>query len=154
LTPIELVGTLKVSFIIFGILFVLNQIGLGHFGTVDLYAYIGALITGCVLTPFLLPWIPGRAFAFKGWLLGLIWVACVNLLNGWPGDINYPWIRALAYLLTLPAVSSFYAMNFTGASTYTSLSGVLKEMRISVPAIIISIGCGIILFLINGIVEM
>ncbi|MHC4747932.1 MAG: mercury methylation corrinoid protein HgcA, partial [Planctomycetota bacterium] len=31
------------------------------------------------------------------------------------------------------AVASFVTMNFTGASTYTSLSGVKKEMRIAVP---------------------
>jgi hypothetical protein len=29
--------------------------------------------------------------------------------------------------------SSFLAMNFTGASTFTSLAGVKKEMRIAVP---------------------
>jgi acetyl-CoA decarbonylase/synthase complex subunit gamma len=31
------------------------------------------------------------------------------------------------------AISSFLAMNFTGASTYTSLSGVRKEMKFFVP---------------------
>jgi len=33
----------------------------------------------------------------------------------------------------IPGVSAFLAMNFTGASTYTSLSGVKKEMRYAVP---------------------
>ena len=31
-------------------------------------------------------------------------------------------------------MASFAVMNFTGASTYTSLSGVLREMRFAVPA--------------------
>ena len=31
------------------------------------------------------------------------------------------------------AVCSFVAMNFTGVSTYTSLSGVQREMRVAVP---------------------
>jgi len=149
LTPMELVGTFKISLIIFGILFLLNLVALIPFGIVDFYAYAGALFTGCVLTPVLLPWIPGRAFAWKGWLLGFIWAVAVNILNGWPETPSYSLIRAIGYLLILPSVSSFYAMNFTGSSTYTSLSGVLKEMKIAVPVIIISISTGIILVLLN-----
>jgi len=38
-------------------------------------------------------------------------------------------------------------MNFTGASTYTSLSGVKREMRIAVPAQIICAVAGIGLWL-------
>lgn len=147
LTPIELLGTLKNSLMIFGVLFLLNLLGLGPFGIVDFYAYLGALIVGCVLTPLLLPWIPGRAFAWKGWLLGFIWVVIVNILNGWTTVPQYSALRALGYLLVLPAVSAYLAMNFTGSSTYTSFSGVLKEMRKAVPAIIISIVLGIILLL-------
>lgn len=55
LTPVELVGTLNISLIIFGILFLLNLVGIGPFGLVDFYGYIGAVIVGCVLTPVLLP---------------------------------------------------------------------------------------------------
>ncbi|OPX86112.1 MAG: Corrinoid/iron-sulfur protein large subunit [Pelotomaculum sp. PtaB.Bin013] len=135
LTPIELVGTFKISLMIFGVLFLLNLIGIGPFGLTDFYAYVGALITGCVLTPVLLPWIPGRAFAWKGWLLGFLWAVGVNMLNGWPESPSYSLVKALGYLLILPSISAYCAMNFTGASTYTSLSGVLKEMKLAVPAI-------------------
>ncbi|NTU48009.1 MAG: acetyl-CoA synthase subunit gamma, partial [Syntrophobacteraceae bacterium] len=38
-----------------------------------------------------------------------------------------------------PTVTAYLAMNFTGASTYTSLSGVKKEMRIALP---VQIGAG------------
>jgi len=72
LTPVELVSTVKPSLMIFGVLFLLNLIGLGPFGLVDFYGYVGSVIIGCVLTPVLLPLIPGRAFAWKGWLLGFI----------------------------------------------------------------------------------
>lgn len=145
LTPMELVGTFNVSLMIFGVLFILNLFGAGSFGIVDFYGYMGALLAGCVLVPLLLPWIPGKAFAWKGWLMGILWAVCVNVLNGWPDNPGYSLVRALAYMLILPAISAFYAMNFTGASTYTSLSGVLKEMRIAVPAIIISIVIGVFL---------
>jgi hypothetical protein len=40
---------------------------------------------------------------------------------------------ALALLLAMTAVSSFVAMNFTGATTFTSPSGVEKEMRRALP---------------------
>lgn len=145
LTPVELTGTFKISLMIFGVLFILNQFGLGSFGVVDFYGYMGAWLAGCVLVPVLLPWIPGKAFAWKGWLIGFLWALCVNVLNGWPDNLGYSLVRAFAYMLVLPPISAFYAMNFTGASTYTSLSGVLKEMRIAVPAIIISIAVGVVL---------
>ena len=38
-------------------------------------------------------------------------------------------IEALAWMLIIPAISSYLAMNFTGASTYTSLSGVKKDIN-------------------------
>jgi acetyl-CoA decarbonylase/synthase complex subunit gamma len=38
-------------------------------------------------------------------------------------------------------------MNFTGASTYTSLSGVKKEMRVAVPLQVIAASAGILLWL-------
>jgi hypothetical protein len=42
-------------------------------------------------------------------------------------------------------MSSFTAMNFTGASTFTSLSGVKKEMKIFIPFQIGFAAIGIIL---------
>lgn len=150
LTPVELVATLKPSLMIFGVLFLLNVIGVGPFGLVDFYGYLGAVIVGCVLTPVLLPLIPGRAFAWKGWLLGVVWAVLVNLLNGWPYSPQFSLLRALGYLLILPAISGYLAMNFTGASTYTSFSGVLKEMKTAIPTLLISASLGVVLILVNS----
>jgi len=149
LTPVELVSALKVTIIVLGILFILNLFANHPFGLVDFYGYLGALLVGCFLVPALLPWVPGRAFAWKGWLLGVLWAVLLNLINGWPAAPQYSTVRAAAYLLILPAVSAFYAMNFTGASTYTSLSGVLKEMKMAVPAIAASIAIGTVLILVS-----
>ncbi len=154
LTPMELVPTFKVSMIIFGILFLLNLVAAKPFGMVDFYGYAGAIITGCVLTPVLLPWIPGKAFAWKGWLLGFLWAIVVNLINGWPQSPTYSLVRALGYMFILPAVSSFYAMNFTGSSTYTSFSGVLKEMKIAIPFIIAMIASGAVMILLNSFIGL
>ncbi|MCK5352266.1 acetyl-CoA synthase subunit gamma [bacterium] len=83
---------------------------------------------GAVLTPVLLPWIPGRAFALKGAITGIA-AALALMASGYLNGIN-----GMAWFLLITVVSSFLAMNFTGSSTYTSLSGVKKEMRVAVPA--------------------
>lgn len=145
LTPVEIVGSLKSSFILFGIMFLLNLIGLSRFTGTDVYAYVGAILVGCVLAPMLLPWIPGRAFSFKGWLLGLLWAASIITINGYFKSTSYGILTSLAYLLILPSVSAYYAMRFTGSSTYTSFSGVIKEMKISIPLMAGTISLGIIL---------
>ncbi len=140
-TPIELVGTIKLSLVVLGTILLLNILDLG-LGKVDMLAYLGALLAGAFFVPLLLPWIPGKAFAWKGWLLGALWAIAFNYINGWPNNPAYGLDRALAYLFLLPPIAAFLAMNFTGASTYTSLSGVIKEMRIATPAIVISLFIG------------
>ncbi len=153
LTPVELAATFKMSLMIFGILFLLNLFVTNPFGVVDFYAYAGAILTGCFFTPVLLPWIPGRAFAWKGWLLGLLWTLTVVLMNGGITSPAFGILKEFAYILVLPSISAYYAMNFTGSSTYTSFSGVLKEMRIAIPAIIITIALGVLLLLVNSFIS-
>ena len=148
LTPMELIVILKVAMIVFGVLFLINLFAIRAFGIQDFILYIASILIGSVLTPVLLPVIPGRAFAFKGWLLGLICIAILIWQFGW---FNSPYLLlGIGYMLVLPAHSAFIAMNFTGASTYTSPSGVLKEMTIALPFIILSTLTGIVLILIKA----
>lgn len=143
LTPVEFVTAVKTAIIIFGILFLINLFAIRPFGGTGVLTFAVALITGTVLTPVLLPFIPGRAFAFKGWLLGIIVTACMVSLNGWFAVNSL--LLAIGYLLALPSYSAFLAMNFTGSPTYTSFSGVIKEMKTALPAIIISMIVGSVL---------
>jgi len=152
LTPVEIVGAIKPLVIVFGVFFILNAVGFGHYGFTDLYALIGAILAGCLITPLLLPWIPGRAFSFKGFLTGLLWAVGVNFINGLPGTPVYGWLKAAAFLLVLPAVSAYLALNFTGTSTYTSLTGVDKEMKYALPAIFLATLAGIALLIAQDIV--
>lgn len=94
----------------------------------DALLTLAALLTGTVLVPVLLPWLPGRSFALKSAAAGLAVSAAVCLLLGLP-----PY-EAAARLLIYTAAASFIGLDFTGASTYTSLSGVRKEMRLATPA--------------------
>ena len=57
------------------------------------------------------------------------------------------WLDTAAWLVLVPAMTSFLLMNFTGASTFTSLSGVLREMRVAVPAQIVAGALGLLLWL-------
>jgi hypothetical protein len=88
-----------------------------------------AYIAGIVITPMFLPYIPGRRFSFKGFYSGALVFIILFLLKLTGSNI----FETLSWFLIITAISSFLAMNFTGSSTYTSLSGVKKEMKFSVP---------------------
>jgi len=134
LTPMELVPIAKVCLPIMGGLFLTNMFSKKPFDEKDAAVFGGAVLAGTVLTPALLPVIPGKAFSLKGWLLGMGWTAGALALFGRfkRGDR----LKSAGELLLFPAVSSFAAMNFTGSSTYTSPSGVKKEMRKALPFIV------------------
>jgi hypothetical protein len=88
-----------------------------------------AYVAGIVVTPLLLPYIPGRHFSLKGFFAGSLVFLILLLLKFSDNNI----FETISWFLIITAISSFLAMNFTGSSTYTSLSGVKKEMKISVP---------------------
>lgn len=154
LTPTEFVGTFKPALVILGLLVLINIIFHGSLSVyqflgrtlLDFLPFLGAILAGTVLVPLLLPVIPGRALSWKGWLFGLFW-AGIYLKFTPAGN----WWHIAAYLLLLPPLVSFLAMNFTGSTTYTSLSGVVKEMKVAIPAQIISVGLGI-LFMVGKLV--
>ena len=136
LTPVEMTVFWKNILWSALILFILGGIGPSIFsfgaawsrGGVAIMIGLIGLFTGAVITPTLLPWIPGPAFAKKGAIAGVAINFLLFTITGSHGfNID------LAILLSLTAVASFAAMNFTGSSTYTSPSGVEKEMRKAIP---------------------
>ena len=141
LIPVELVEAMKTGFIVIGAFFFLTILGrmgsgwadgLKH-GLFSAAAILTAIFAGAVLSPLLLPWLPGRAFSIKGLSIGFV-AAVILLATRWSEWITLGGrIEMAAWLLLIPAISAFLAMNFTGASILTSLSGVRKEMRWAVP---------------------
>ena len=101
-----------------------------------------AYFAGAAVSPVLLPWIPGRAFSSKGALVGMVAVALLAVKELSGTGLFDNWAEASSWLLLIPAISSFLAMNFTGVSTYTSLSGVRREMRVAVPLQIVAAAAG------------
>lgn len=88
-----------------------------------------ALAAGAFVTPMLLPWIPGRAFSLKGALVGAAGAVILVFGLGAGGSAA----GAVSVFALVTAVASFTAMNFTGATTFTSPTGVLWEMRRALP---------------------
>lgn len=137
LTPVELVGFLKPSAWAFLALFLLAGVGPGvfspsaawHRGLWASGVWMAGILGGAVVTPVLLPWLPGRAFSGKGGLVGGFFATCTVAV--WLGGLGV--LQGLALLLGLPAISSFAAMNYTGATPFTSPSGVESEMRRAIP---------------------
>jgi len=106
---------------------------------------LAAYISGAFLAPLLLPLLPFRHFGGKGLVMGLIVFGLITLLNNY----EIPILTMVGWFLISGAISSYLTMNFTGASTYTSLSGVRKEMRIFVPIQIAFVLAGLVLLVIS-----
>lgn len=111
-------------------------------------AVIATVLAGTALFPILLPWLPTHNFSTKGFILGgLITLPfTLSVILAHPGWMW--WQRAgqaLGFLLAMPAVTAFIALNFTGSSTFTSRSGVRLEMYRYIPAMAWTFGIGILL---------
>ena len=151
LIPMELVQALRAGVIIILVFFLFSFVGrlgegwvnvLSH-GFFSALAILTAILAGAVLTPVLLPWLPGRAFSLKGLSIGLV-AAFILVAFRWSNGIGWAGrLEIVAWFLLIPALSAYLAMNFTGASTYTSLSGVKKEMRWALP---LQIGAAVVGF--------
>ncbi len=156
LVPVEMVHAFKALLMVLPLVFIFSGFS-GHdgffsnvlrFGGFAALGLIMAIVSGCLLTPALLPWLPGRAFSLKG-----VWpgIACallfLTLRNANSAMPAAGWLEVAAWALIIPATSAYLAMNFTGCSTFTSLSGVKKEMKWAVPAQITAVALGAIFWI-------
>lgn len=136
--PVEMVQGFRYFFIAAIVFFLISgftsgsgtpagfQWSAGIYAVVTLFL---AYLAGTILGPLLLPWLPGKSFSIKGVFAALIvfLAAVFTTLSG-----NPP-LEIAAWWFIMTSFVSFLVMNFTGSSTYTSLSGVQKEMKAAVP---------------------
>ena len=146
LTPVELVHLALPMFAATAFLWFLA-------GPVAALAAISAVFAGTVLFPALLPFIPTHDLSTKGLLLGgLVAVpfaasfASAPALPFWANSLS-----AATALLLIPAVTAYIALNFTGCTTYTSRTGVKKEIFRYVPIMAVMAGLGIVAVIILGV---
>ncbi len=145
LTPVEFVHIALPMVVIAALLWLLA-------GPVASLAAVSAVIAGTVLFPALLPYIPTQDFSTKGLILGLIIAIPFALsfgtnpaLPGWANAAG-----ALTALLIIPAVVAYSSLNFTGCTTFTSRTGVKKEIFRYVPVMALMAGIGVIVGIILG----
>lgn len=158
LTPLEIVPALKyfplyavVTLGIFGlqpagILFGPAWSG----GWPFLLAALISILAGALLTPALLPVVPFRSFAVKGWIVGLAAVL-ISHVSGLL-QVNSNLLTVVLYLL-FPLAASYIALQFTGSTPFTGISGVQKELRIGIPFYLTGAGLSAILLIIDKILQ-
>lgn len=156
LVPVEIV--LSYKYLLIALILLLGITGIHQTGySFDLILSKGPMVllnifsgylAGTVFTPIVLPYIPFRSFSAKGLVVG-VFVTFMLLVFRILGD-NI--LEVFSWFMIIGSVSSFLAMNFTGASTYTSLSGVKKEMKIAIPFQIGFAAIGLILYTLSGII--
>jgi len=134
LVPIELVHFL-LPMLILGLL--LRSIGA-----------VAAILAGILLFPILLPWLPTTNFSTKGYILGGLIALPFALQAFFSNPDLVMWQRigwALANALVLPPITTYLALNFTGSTTFTSKTGVRKEIFRYGPSMAWMFGIGIAL---------
>ncbi len=120
-------------------------------------AILAAVLAGVVLFPVLLPWLPTHAFSTKGLILGgavaLVFALAILAVN----PERALWLRvvqALGFLLIFPPVTAFLALNFTGSTTFTSRTGVRREIFRYIPLMAWLFGAGIVLTIVHASIRM
>lgn len=108
-----------------------------------------SVLSGGLLTPVLLPYIPGRPFAIKGWITGLAATVAYLLIGG----LSLPKPLLVSSLIFFPLASSYIALQFTGATTFTSISGVKKELKYALPVYITGGVASLALLVVNKVME-
>jgi hypothetical protein len=136
LAPTELVHTWPLAL---GALVVATLLDVaGHRGglTADMVRFLGAIVTGSVLVPLLLPWLPSKAFSVKGAVGGALWAAASLAL------LPMGAAETVGSGLLIVAIAAYLAMNFTGATTFTTYAGARLEVRRALPPILTAAAVG------------
>ena len=125
-------------------------------GYMGIFAGIAAIVAGTVLFPILLPLLPTKDFSTKGFILGFL-VTLPFSWNAFMAPDTIWWLHkglAVSYLLVMPIITAFFALNFTGSSTFTSVVGVKKEIYRYVPIMALMFGAGVVLMIVLRIVQI
>ena len=137
LTPVEFIHSALPMIVAAAVLWFLA-------GPVAALAAVSAVLAGTVLFPVLLPFIPTQDFSTKGLILGAIIAIPFAVSYGTNPSLPF-WANVLAAatpLLIIPAAVSYAALNFTGCTTFTSRTGVKKEIFRYVPAMVAMAAAG------------
>jgi hypothetical protein len=148
LTPVELVHIILPTIVATITLYFLA-------GLLAALAAITTVLTGTILFPALLPFIPTHDFSTKGLILGEI--VAIPFAFTFAANSRMPFwensLVSLVILLIMPAMIAYLALNFTGCTTFTSRTGVKKEIFRYVPIMALMVCSGIVVSILLGIIE-
>jgi hypothetical protein len=155
LTPMEINPAMKKYYPLYALI-MLVIFGLQPGGIFFRDAFVGGLpflvlglisvLAGALLTPMLLPLIPFRSFAVKGWITGMLAVFLYMKFVPMAGQLNT--VLVFFTYLFFPSASSYIALQFTGSTTFTGMSGVKKELKIAIPVYMFGAVVSLILLLV------
>ncbi len=154
LVPVELSIAAKPAVMALLALAVLSGFGPGFFSFTAFFqrgitagaTLLAGVVAGAVFTPAFLNRLPGSFFSIKGAVAGLVLTIPTALAFSRSWGIS----GFLGLVFVSTAVSSWLAMNFTGATPFTSPSGVEKEMKRSMPFQIGAVVAGLILWMMSA----
>jgi multisubunit Na+/H+ antiporter MnhG subunit len=129
LIPVELNHLSPPLIIAIVVLYVIGGISLSAAAAV-------AALSGVALFPVLLPWLPTKDFCTKGFTLGMLLALPFALAIFWSHQELVLWVRlmyALTFMLLMPPVTAYLALNFSGSTPFTSRTGVKREIFRYVP---------------------
>jgi hypothetical protein len=138
--PIEIVGFLPLTAVAAILLFIAA-------GLPGALMAVTIMLGGTTLFPILMPYIPVKDFSAKGMVLGLIlslpfaYYALIGSGDRWMNALS-----ALGYVLVMMAGTGYLALNFTGSSTFTSRTGVRKEIYRYIPPMAGLFTAGVLIF--------
>lgn len=143
LTPMEIVIATELMLKVFGAMAVLSALGILPVERADYLGLLGSVFIGTFASPLLLPWIPGRAFSFKGMITGLIGAISVVLFLFSKGSTK---LVAAGFLSVDPAVAVSFFHNELYRLVYLYVAvGSGKEMKTALPLIVAALSAGILI---------
>jgi hypothetical protein len=157
LTPVETIQKIKYFPIVVLLFLLINFISMSNQSFLEIFnssminsiPYLIAILIGTVIIPIFLPIIPFNSFALKGVVVGLIWSVITIYFSS-----TFLYADSLMIMvsntLLLTSITTYLGLNFTGSSTYTSFSGVLKETIWAMPIMIIASAIGVVLMIVSS----
>lgn len=155
LTPLNIVQNYKYYFYTLAMLLIVNilcsitsvmEMDIFKDSLIQSIAALFGVIVATVVFPLVLPLIPFKAFSLKGMVLSLLYILMFFVTKDYfhlQSNIYF-----IGYSLVLSALITNISLNFTGSTTYTSFSGVVKETLWALPLCILTVVIGIVIMVI------
>ncbi len=114
---------------------------------VPFYGLMAMALTlgGLFLFPALLPWLPGKVLTMKGMVLGALLTLPFIAFQLWAWDGTMTYLVIAAEFLLLVPWMGYLGLNFTGSTTFTSRTGVRREIFRYVPPMAVMAVAGAVL---------